>query len=153
MRTCAAFITAAGSLAVTLGLLAADTPPPDAARKEYARFEGTWRFASIEMEGKQLPGEDVKGSRMVLKGDRFTVESGPVAYRGTFKVDLGKKPKQIDVTFTEGPEKGKTFRGIYTLEGDTYTVCIGPPGKDRPAEFVSKPGSGHVLEVLKRVRP
>ena len=121
-----------------------------AAAKEYARFEGTWRFASIEAEGMKLPTEQLKDTRMVLKGNRFTVKEGDVTYKGTFKVDVAKNPKQIDVTFTEGPEKGKTMQGIYELTADTYKVCIGMPGKPRPKEFVSKPGSGHVLEVLKR---
>jgi uncharacterized protein (TIGR03067 family) len=76
-----------------------------------------------------------------------------VTYRGTFKLDLSKKPKEIDVVFTEGPEKGKTSLGIYELEGDVYKVCIGLTGKKRPTEFISKPGSGHVLEVLKRQKP
>jgi uncharacterized protein (TIGR03067 family) len=31
----------------------------------------------------------------------------------------------IDVTFKEGPEKGKTRRGIYVLEGDTHKICFG----------------------------
>jgi uncharacterized protein (TIGR03067 family) len=62
-------------------------------------------------------------------------------------------PKTIDVTFTEGPEKGKSSYGIYELEGDTYRVCIGLTGKPRPTDFASTPGSGHVLEVLKREKP
>jgi hypothetical protein len=40
--------------------------------------------------------------------------------------------------------------GIYHLVGDTYTACIGCPGAEWPSEFASRPGSGHVLEVLRR---
>jgi uncharacterized protein (TIGR03067 family) len=68
-------------------------------------------------------------------------------------VDVAKKPKTIDITFTEGPEKGKTIVGIYELEGDTYKVCINVNGKERPKEFAAKAGSGHGLEVLKREKP
>ena len=50
----------------------------------------------------------------------------------------------------DGPEKGMTAKGIYTLEGDTYTVCLDTKYKDRPTKFESKKDSGHVLEVLKR---
>jgi uncharacterized protein (TIGR03067 family) len=153
MKARAAMLTAAGYLIVALRLLAADGTPEDAIKKEYTHFEGTWRFVSIEIEGKKVPEDGFKGSRMILKSDQFTVEEGAVTFRGTFKVDPGKKPKQIDVTFAEGPEKGKTALGIYTLEGDTYTVCIGLVGRDRPTEFVSKAASGHVLEVLKRIKP
>ena len=84
-------------------------------------------------------------------GDKFTVsEENNASFSGTFKVDPTKKPKTIDVTFTDGPEKGKIALGIYELEGDTYKVITDPAGKSRPAEFAIKPGSGYVLQVLKR---
>jgi uncharacterized protein (TIGR03067 family) len=137
-------------LAGSAWALAADASKPDADRKELAKFEGTWRFASIEVEGKKVPEEQVKKSgKMVIRGNKFTIEGG-VTYRGTFKLDVSTKPKRIDVTFTAGPEKGKALLGIYELEGDTYKVCLGMPGKPRPKAFAAKPGSGHVLEVLKR---
>jgi len=131
-------------------LLAADQNKDDATKKEYQKFEGTWIFESIEVEGNKVPTEDVK-SKLICKGNEFTLQSAEATYKGTFKVDISKKPKQIDVLFSEGPEKGKTSLGIYELEGDTYKVCIGlADNQNRPTEFVSKPGSGHVLEVLKR---
>jgi uncharacterized protein (TIGR03067 family) len=58
----------------------------------------------------------------------------------------------VDLTETEGDAKGKTFRGIYEFGGDTRKVCLAPEGKDRPKEFSSKAGSGHILAVLKRVK-
>jgi uncharacterized protein (TIGR03067 family) len=128
-------------------LLAADD---DEAKKEYVRFEGTWRYTFLEVEGKRLPEDASKGIRLILAGQNFTLKQGPTDLKGTYKVDLTKKPKQIDVTFADGPDKGKTVQGIYELDGDTYRVCMGLPGKSRPTAFESKPGSGHVLEVLKR---
>jgi len=68
-------------------------------------------------------------------------------------VDVAKKPKQLDITFTDGPDKGKTTLAIYELEDDTYKVCIDVGEKGRPTEFASKKGSGHVLQVLKREKP
>src|SRR5262249_3394473 len=38
----------------------------------------------------------------------------------------------------------------YELDGDTYKVCYAVPGKARPKEFVSRPGTGISLEVYKR---
>jgi uncharacterized protein (TIGR03067 family) len=74
-------------------------------------------------------------------------------YRGTFTLDLGVTPGRIDMAFTEGPEAGKAVHGIYELDGDTYKVCVRMTGRGRPEGFVSNPGSGHALEVLKRERP
>jgi uncharacterized protein (TIGR03067 family) len=124
-----------------------------AIQQELERFEGSWRFDSIKAEGKAVPIESFKGIRLVLKGDRFTMVEPQATSGGSYTVDPSARPKSIDVTFTEGPEKGKSAYGIYELEGDTYTVCIGLTGKPRPTEFASRPGSGHVLEVLKRENP
>jgi uncharacterized protein (TIGR03067 family) len=143
MRTCVLVALAVGAV-----LARGDEDP---VRREYARFKGTWKFVSMEMDGKKLE-EQLKEARMTLDGDRFTVVAGGVTFRGQFKVDPAKKPRQIDVFYEEGPEKGKTSRGIYELEGDTYKVCIGLVGKERPTEFVTRPGSGHVLQVLERVK-
>jgi uncharacterized protein (TIGR03067 family) len=122
----------------------------DAAKKEIDRFRGTWKFVSLEIEGVKVEPEQFKGASLMIDGEKFTMSDGVAKYKGSFKFDLSKTPKQLDVLFEEGPEKGKTALGIYELEGDTYKVCLGLTGKDRPKEFVSKPGSGHVLEVLQR---
>jgi uncharacterized protein (TIGR03067 family) len=117
---------------------------------ELAKFEGTWRYESMTVEGRTFPAELGKSSRLVLKGDSFTMTDPTATYRGTFAVDPTVTPRTIDVTFTEGPEAGKVSRGIYELDGDTYKVCMGLAGRDRPIEFESKPGSGCALQVLKR---
>jgi len=123
----------------------------DEVKKELARFEGTWKWVSIEMEKMKLSADALEHPRLKLMGDKFSVtEENNATFGGTFKVDPSKKPKTIDVTFGDGPEKGKTALGIYELEGDTYKVITDPAGKSRPTEFAVKPGSGHVLQVLKR---
>jgi len=122
----------------------------EAVKKELARFEGTWKFISIETEKEKITEEVLKHPRLKIMGDKFTVTDENTSYGGTFKIDPAKKPKTIDVSYTDGPEKGKTSLGIYELEGDTYKLCIDPEGKSRPTEFAAKPGSGYYLEVLKR---
>jgi uncharacterized protein (TIGR03067 family) len=137
-------------LAVGL-LMAPDAPKDDAAKKEYEKFTGTWKIESLVVEGTAGEAEQIKDVRLVLKGNRFTLKQGDVStYGGTYVVDVSKKPKTIDILFESGPEKGNKALGIYELEGDTYKVCIALAGKQRPTEFASKPGSGLVLEVLKR---
>jgi uncharacterized protein (TIGR03067 family) len=126
-----------------------EKPKKDAVQQEYEAFKGTWKFASFEMEGQDVLAQSLK-ARLVLDGDRFTLKQGDMVYGGTFKVDVTSTPKRIDATFTKGPDKGKTMLGIYELKGDTYKVCFDVNGKNRPSEFASTPGSGHVLQVLKR---
>jgi uncharacterized protein (TIGR03067 family) len=117
------------------------------------RFEGSWRFESVIVEGREVPPGGLKASRLTLKGDTFEMSDSLATYRGTFRLDPSVTPRTIDMDFTEGPEADKTSLGIYELEGDTFKLCIGLTGKARPGEFVSKPGRGHALEVLKRQKP
>jgi uncharacterized protein (TIGR03067 family) len=70
--------------------------------------------------------------------------------KGTFKLDPSAKPKAIDITGTEGPNKGKTIPAIYELTDDTLTVCYNLGGKDRPTEFKTKAGTQLFLVTYKR---
>ncbi len=127
--------------------------PDSASGKEYRAFAGTWRFDSIQFDGHDLPADAFKTFRLICKGRDFTSITGEGTDHGTFSMDVAKSPKTIDVSFTEGPNKGQTWRGIYVLDGDTYKVCMSMPGEDRPLAFESKPDSGRMLEVLKREKP
>jgi uncharacterized protein (TIGR03067 family) len=130
-------------------LLAADDAK-DEVKKELARFEGTWKIVSLESEQNKLNEDSLKDIRLKLEGDKFTTIVNDGENHGTFKVDPTKKPKTMDITMADGDMKGKTMVGIYELEGDTYKLCVDMSGKSRPTEFAVKPGSGFVLEVLKR---
>lgn len=134
--------------AVAVALVAAN--PKDDNKKEIERFRGSWKFESVEFGGMPMDVAEFKDVRLVLKGENFSVKLAGVEYAGTFKVDVSKKPKTIDITYTEGPQKGMTLLGIYELEGDTYKICVSMVEKDRPKEFATKEGTQHVLQVLKR---
>jgi uncharacterized protein (TIGR03067 family) len=138
------------SLILGFACLISGADPAEDAKKEIEKFRGTWKWISMESEGTKLPEATFKDSRLIMDGDKFIARDPKETLSGTFTVSVIRKPKTIDVIFDEGPEKGKVFKGIYELEGDTYKVCIALPGKDRPTEFVSKPESGQVLQVLRR---
>ncbi len=144
MSKCAALVLVAGLS------LAADDAKKDPLDEEYAKFEGTWQIVSLEVDGMKLPAETIKDSRLIIKGKEFTMKEKIATYKGTFTIDAGKKPKTIDLKFTEGPEKGNTSYGIYELDGDDFKLCLTITAKDRPAEFATKAKSGLGLEVLKR---
>ncbi len=144
MRQCVVLLLAAGLS------LAADDRKADPVDKEYARFEGTWQVVSLDVEGMKVPAEAIKEARLTIKGKEFTMKDAVATYKGTFVIDPGKKEKTIDMTFTDGPEKGNTSYGIYELDGDDLKICLTLTGKERPTEFAAKPKSGHGFEVLKR---
>jgi len=150
-----AVIFAVLSLFVRVGLpVAAGDAKEDAVKKDLAALKGTWTAVSAERDGKKLTDEQLKGVTLVYDGaGRASVKKADqLLFDGTIKIDPAKKPKTLDATQTsEGENKGKTFLGIYEIEGDTLRICSAEPaGKDRPAEFSSKPGSGFFLRVYKR---
>jgi uncharacterized protein (TIGR03067 family) len=122
------------------------------AKQEIEKLQGTWLLVSGERDGKKFTEDEVKGAKLIVKGNTWSIPGSDVGtgQEGTFTVDPTKKPKQTDSTTGGGPDKGKTWKGIYELKGDTQKVCLAPPGKDRPKEFSSEPGSGHLLQVWKR---
>ena len=114
-------------------------------------LEGTWGFRSLEVDGNALPGSMLTSSRILIDGDRFRMESPEADYEGIFTIDVEQTPQHIDIAFVEGPEAGNTAYGIFDLDGDRFTICLGLVGAERPEGFGSSPGSGHALEQLVRV--
>ena len=121
--------------------------------KEVRKFQGAWTFESSETGGEKLPAGELKGFILIFEGAKHTVKKGDeVIQVGTQKLDPSKSPKTIDVTMTEGPNKGTVMLGIYEIDGDTLKVCFDPQGKKRPTEFKSAPGSENFVNVHKRVK-
>ena len=125
-------------------------PMPAAVAAELKRFEGTWVFESMVIQGQVISIAPFKSTKLVLQGNTFVMADANTTHKGTFEFDLAAKPKTIDLAFTDGPEAGKSIQAIYELTDDTYKVCLGLVPDKRPTEFASTPGSGLVLEVLRR---
>lgn len=114
---------------------------------------GTWTLVSGETEGAPLPEKEVANAKLTIVGDKYTVKLGDASEKkGTQKLDSAKTPKHIDAQDTEGPTVGKNL-GIYefTADGD-FRVCFAATGKERPTEFVTKPGSGHFMHLWRRAK-
>lgn len=126
-----------------------DTPD----KKDMERFQGTWAYESMVVDGQELPADNAKDIRLIIDGNRFSLKTPEGTMVGTFQIDATSKPKTIDTTFTDGPRKGMTSPGIYELDETTYKVCVPLSGTTRPTEFASSKGSGLVLQVLKKVKP
>jgi uncharacterized protein (TIGR03067 family) len=139
-------------LTLGTGLVLACAQPTEAAQKN---LQGIWTATKAERDGKSA--DDVVGHRLSFTGDRFQIQSKDVKplYAGTVRVDPSAKPAAIDFEHTQGVLKGKAWKGIYALDGDTLTICDNAPNLDkgRPASFEAKSGSGYVLITFKRAKP
>jgi len=110
-------------------------------------LQGTWKIVNLEIDGQPMPPGD---AQVVVSGSSFTTTGMGAKYQGTMRVDTSVVPHTLDMVFSAGPEEGNTNRGIFKVDGDTWTLCLNMPGGKRPAAFATKPGSGLALETLQR---
>jgi uncharacterized protein (TIGR03067 family) len=109
----------------------------DDVTKEKKLLQGTWVVQSVSRAGKAT--DDGKGAEIEFAGDQvtFKMKKGDEQkeMKGKYKIDPTKKPKTIDIQFTE-----KKGLGIYELEGDTLRVCHGVKEEEsaRPTAFTDK---------------
>jgi uncharacterized protein (TIGR03067 family) len=146
--TVAAAVAGVGSTA------AVEDDTEAAYKKELERLAGTWQLVGYEKDGVPTPEADLKQTKYVITGDKYTVErSGKTVEEGWICIDPDRKPRVIDVYPTK-PE-GKVEMGIYEWDGDDkLKVCCTDPGTEqtRPRRFSTTKGTGHVLAVCNRVK-
>jgi uncharacterized protein (TIGR03067 family) len=118
---------------------------------ELERLQGRWRQIRCEAEGRVDPPDALgPGAVLTLAGLTFSVarSDGTPVLGGTFALDPARTPKAIDWTDTFGPDAGRTFQAIYTIEADRLTFCAADEGTGRPPAF--EPRSGDTLRILRR---
>ena len=144
-------MTALFAFVAAAWLVGAAGPPADSAKKDLEKLAGTWVMESLEVDGKQVPEEKLKGTTLEIKGDKYIVTTKDDKYEVTLKLDPGKKPKEIDMIFPNGAELPKVRKGIYELGEDTFKICRGQgDNQERPTEFGTWPNTGVFLVVWKR---
>lgn len=119
-------------------------------------IDGTWKFVSLESDGESAPAAVIEKWRWVIQDGKMHMgDPNQDDQKASCKLDESKEPKAMDMTVLGGKKKGKTFKCIYKLDGETLTVCI-PEGRQasedetRPTEFAG--GKGKSLITLKRVK-
>jgi len=146
-------------VAIAVGvLLASHLPWGGGDDKEEKGLKGRWVSEKFVWAGRE--SEDGEQVTLVIGADsvswQYAKTTGKAAKTTgntySYKLDPSKKPPEIDLTITDGEFKGKTFPGIYQLDGDTLKLCRAQPGQERPTEFASKKGSDTIFLTLKRAK-
>jgi RNA polymerase sigma factor (sigma-70 family) len=101
--------------------------------------QGKWK--------EQTHGGNMKVPR--LEGDKVVHDRTVIFAEGTSEIDPTAKVKTMDCVVTrQVVGKGYTKRGIYEfVNKDSWRVCFGEPGKDRPTSFAKR-----MLWVFQRVK-
>ena len=78
--------------------------------------------------------EDRAKVSVKFKGDEMSLVLPNRTMAAKIKADAGKSPGTIEISPTDGPEKGKTFPGIYKADGDELVIAFSEKG-ERPTDF------------------
>jgi uncharacterized protein (TIGR03067 family) len=119
------------------------------AASDLKKMAGTWKTVVHEAFGKPTPKDEIDktAGKLIVEGDSYKVYFGKEFIdKGTIKLDAGKTPRQIDIK----TQNDEIMKGIYKIEKDEMTVCVGRPGVDRPKEFKTK--EGQMLIGYKRTK-
>jgi uncharacterized protein (TIGR03067 family) len=141
------------TLLVVAWLLVGVAATADDTTNDQEAIQGEWVVVSFVFNGKSRPADDYKDLRLAIKGDKYLITQGGETASRTLTLDPATKPKAMDVTYDDGPNKGKTNRAIYVLQGNVLTICRHQqPEMERPQEFTSEAGSDRALMKWKRVK-
>ena len=99
-------------------------------------LQGEWQVVSIERPGGPGNPNELLRVRIVFDGDCVRNMDGEgKVWEGEFRLEPTQEPQAIDFTGTADPNKGEKAFGIYRVEADALTICV---GKERPTEFSGK---------------
>lgn len=142
-------------LAGALGATAA-AADEKALAAELKKVEGTWEIVSALKNGENMSKEDREAFRLVVKGGNYehrvgdkVVEKGKVKFAGE-----EKKVLFIDFTPADGPNKGKTFKGLFEWIDDDHARVTLPlkPLAGRLVKVGGEKGTGQALYLYQRVK-
>jgi uncharacterized protein (TIGR03067 family) len=118
---------------------------------DLAKLQGAWT-AKVGPD-KNIPITlAIKGNAIELTGTRPGGEEFKLT--GELKIDEKASPKSFNwakLTNRDGNELPENL-GIYKLDGDSWTVCAGGPGNERPTKFEAGEGGPPNLLTWARVK-
>jgi len=134
-----------------LGLaLAASAPALKDPPKKAQDLTGEWMVERVTAAGRPL-----ESSNLVYK---FTADGKWVIFREGMELTAPNRQYAADpkaspatVELISDSTRAATYReGIYEMDGDTLTMCVGPPQGARPTKFESIGEDRNTIYVLKR---
>lgn len=135
-------------------MIAADDPKTVVQEKaDLDQMQGSWTRVTTEASGNKHVLDEPRPV-LVIDGNEF--KFGVNGYPEMVKLVPNQMPKSIDLTPTSdssGPLKGKTYPGIYKIEGDRLTLCLSiKPGSERPKKFATAGNPLLIMDVYERLK-
>jgi len=116
---------------------------------EKERLQGTWVSVSFEAVGSE---KNSHTATLEFKDDsvKLTVDGKSQTY--TYELDDETEPKRMDFLKIQATQVVLANYGLYSLAGDTLTICHGGPVRPTKLALREVPNSLDSLVVLKRKR-
>ena len=131
-------------------------PKPTAAQA-MKRLQGVWQMtlcdSMTESFGATQP--EAKNWQWTINGDEVVWSRQNQLWKMKLEVDPTKSPHQIDLTYLDGPYRGKKCLGMYVfggVDGQSLMISIQDPGSDAPRP-TSISMTGGVMTSLIFLRP
>jgi uncharacterized protein (TIGR03067 family) len=114
-------------------------------------LQGKWTAVRAERDGRAAA--EIAGQVLQIEDGKFSIrKNGVTIFGGTLWFDEFASPCAIDFRHTGYTSAGKTWQGIYWIDGDNLTICdnAGDMERSRPTSFDTEANSGLVMVVFKR---
>lgn len=132
---------------LALLLLSIDVGRADA-QDDPTLLEGSWLIVQCHDSG-QVDREPL-GDHFLIEGTSLTVQiEGDEDISGEITINDQVEPAEIDLVLNIGDQQLLSL-AIYRLDDKTLTLCMAPPGGDRPDLFETNEGDGRRLIILER---
>src|SRR5687767_3433297 len=102
----------AGLLTLAVIVSLSSSARGDAAADDWKKLAGTWKVEAATFNGEDSTAA-FKEAVLTIEEGKYKLVFGRMTDAGTLKLDPAKKPKQMSITGTDGPNKGKTLPAIY----------------------------------------
>ena len=140
------------AITMALGVLGSAPCQEKPGKIDEENLQGTWILKSIEIQGKTEKAPDGEASFTFSKTQVTMKSKGSDDRVGTFKVNSGKSPKQLDMKAKM--EKGKpdeTMQCLYEFKDGRLLLAysLKGPGSPRPKVMDSKEALIMTLELKK----
>lgn len=111
---------------------------------------GTWKLQKMTAFGMELPGKDL-AFEFTADGKFIRRDARGGESVSNYTVDPQKTPSEMDWRMVRKGKEEQPIRGIYSVDGDTLTICF-EDGFDsaRPDKFEAPAGTKRMLWTLTR---
>jgi len=112
-------------------------------------LQGSWQPVEVRHNGRETESDLLEKAFIQFDGAEWvSTDPSGETQQGRFDVNEKTSPKQINLTVS-GDEM-KTVKGIYMIEKNKLTVCLGVENEERPQQFVAEKGSNCILAKYER---